>query len=101
MRLKDIEAVLDEFEGGWGELAELDGERVEGIPGYVTGIERQGGAIGDREYSHVVIKIQFIGAKGEARFFKKVGCYTSYSGTTWDGPFTEVKLREKVLTVWE
>lgn len=99
MRLKDIEAVLDEFEDGWGELAELDGERVEGIPGYVTGIERQGGAIGDREYSHVVVKIEF--EDGTVRYFKKVGCYTSYSGTTWDGPFTEVKLREKVVTTWE
>ena len=97
--VKDVGYALAEFEDGWGELAYVENEVVDGIDGLVSGVEKQGGAIGDREYSHVVVKIAF--ADGDIRFFKKVGCYTSYDGTTWDGPFTEVVQTQKVVTVWE
>lgn len=99
MSVEDVECALEEFEDGWEELSYVEDEVITGIPGVVSGVERQGGAIGDREYSHLIIKIEFMG--GDVRFFKKVGCYASHTGTMWDGPFTEVVQTQKMVTVWE
>ena len=95
--IKDIEIHLDEFGDGWGEFAYLENEVIEGIDGLVSGVEHQGGE-GRGEYTHVVFKI----VNGDSvRHFKKVGCRVSHSGTYWDGPFTEVEQKQKVITVWE
>lgn len=35
------------------------------------------------------------------RFFKKVGYYNSWDSSNWDGSLTEVRPREKTVTVYE
>lgn len=95
--IKDIELALGEFEDGWGELAYVTDEEIEGVLGLVSGVEHVGG-MGQGEYTHVVFKIV---NDGVTRHFKKVGCRVSHSGTYWDGPFTEVKQQQKVVVVWE
>jgi hypothetical protein len=35
------------------------------------------------------------------RFFKKVGYYDSWDSSNWDGDLTEVRPREKTVTVYE
>ncbi len=35
------------------------------------------------------------------KFFKKVGEFTSFDGSEWDGPFTEVSSKPKTIQVWE
>lgn len=99
MSVEDVRYALAQFEDGWSELAYVEDEEIEDLAGKVTGVEKQGGAIGDREYSHVVVRVDF--DNGDVRHFKQVGCYTSYNGTVWDGPFTEVVMTQKVVTVWE
>lgn len=95
--IKDIEAALEEFEDGWGELSYLKDEAIEGVQGLVTGIENVGG-MGKGEYRHVVFRIEH---EGNVRHFKKVGCHVSHSGTYWDGPFTEVQPVQKTIVMWE
>jgi hypothetical protein len=95
--IKDIEAALEEFEDGWGELGYTNNEEVEGVDGLISGVENVGG-MGKGEYRHVVLKIEH---EGNVRHFKKVGCHVSHYGTTWDGPFTEVSPVQKTITVWE
>ena len=96
--IKDIELAIGEI-GDWYWLGDgcVD-EQVEGIDGLVTAVEMKGGGEGQGEYTHVVFKIV---NDGVTRHFKKVGCHVSHDGTYWDGPFTEVKQQQKVVTVWE
>lgn len=95
--IKDIEAAIEEFEDGWGELGYFSNEQVEGVEGLITGVDNVGG-MGQGEYRHVVFRVDH----GDvSRHFKKVGCHVSHSGTYWDGPFTEVSQKQKVVTIWE
>ena len=95
--IKDIEAALEEFEDGWGELGYRQDYEIEGVLGLVSGVENVGG-MGKGEYRHVVFKIV---NDGVTRHFKKVGCHVSHDGTYWDGPFTEVQPVQKTIVVWE
>lgn len=95
--INEIQDCLEEDEDGWGELAYMTDEAIEGVLGLVSGIERVGGE-GQGEYTHVVFKIV---NDGVTRHFKKVGCRVSHCGTYWDGPFTEVEQKQKTITVWE
>jgi hypothetical protein len=95
--IKDIEAAIEEAEEYWGELGWFSDEKIEGVDGVINGVEHVGGE-GQGEYTHIVFRIDH---DGTSRHFKKVGCRVSHSGTYWDGPFTEVKQQQKVVTVWE
>jgi hypothetical protein len=47
-----------------------------------------------REERTMIIKV-------DNRYFKKVGYYDSWESSSWDGTLTEVRPREKTVTVYE
>lgn len=75
-----------------------DAVELEGV-GSVRWVESEGGCEGDGEYTHLIFEVTE--PHGRKRFFKKVGCYSSYDGSYWDGEFDEVHLVEKTVQVWE
>lgn len=84
-----IDSIDGFFSYLWHEASVIDTkfgtvERVD------TGTDYEDG----REQRMMVIKIG-------NRFFKKYGYYDSWESSAWDGSLTEVRPREKMITVYE
>lgn len=87
-------------ESGWYEWREANNEPVQ-VPelGTVEVVNTEGGGEGEGEYVHIVFKVTDL--SGTVRHYKKVGYYASFDGTTWDGDFSAVEPKQKVVTVFE
>lgn len=91
-----IAALLQAHHGedGWsGWYQSATAEDVAGL-GPVTLVDSDGGFSGGGEHVSRIFRIA-------GRHFRKTGYYASYDGTTWDGPFTEVKPVDKTVTFYE
>lgn len=85
---------------GWSEWREASNEPVQ-VPelGTVEVVDTKGGGEGDGEYMYMVFKVTDL--SGTVRHYKKVGYYASFDGAEWDGDFSAVEPKQKVVTVFE
>lgn len=91
---KQIEALIEADENSsWWELHDGDAVRIDGL-GPVKHVAKHGGNEGSGEEMWFVIRIG-------SRLFKKSGYHASWDGSNWDGPFEEVRERERMQTVYE
>lgn len=67
--------------------------------GRVDVIDSDSGGEGANDLQ-VVFRITSL-VDGSTRLFKKTGCWVSHDGSYWDGDFSEVEMKQKVVTVYE
>lgn len=80
----------------WDDLALYDTLTINDL-GDVLVVHEFGGE-GQGDHAEIIVKVSH---SGWGRYFRKTGYYASYSGTEWDGYFSEVTPVERVVTVWE
>lgn len=80
-------------DANWYEIRDGDCKYIEDL-GPIERVASQGGGEGSGSEMWVVVKIG-------SRLFKKSGYYASWDGDNWDGPFEEVRPRERMVTFYE
>jgi len=101
--LTEIKDALTSYKGGMGDviwdLVSTYGNKLESIDfpnvGTVKHVDSKVGAEGGGE------DIWFVFSINDDKLYRITGYYTSYDGSYWEGPVTEVTPREITVTVFD
>jgi len=97
MTLGEIEALIGDAGDGWYRWDEGLAEEIPGL-GTVTCV-KSGGGEGQGDAYWLVFNV--VDTAGSVRWFRMDGYYASYDGGYYDGPFSEVKPVERMVTFYE
>jgi hypothetical protein len=104
LSVKEIENLLfnyqdDWYSEGWSYWDNENYGTVTLSIGLDADLVAKGGPTGLDYEKWLVVRVTDM--DGTERFFKKIGYYSSYEGTSWDGSFHEVFPQQKTVTVYE